>query len=900
MSKFGIKIKNISAGMLYDVNLGIRDYFTYTDAIFHNSRFSDFLKANGLKIHKGTSTRDLVCLDFDFGSRSYSEEQKRLQKMLDQERNPSEREKIEQIIAKVERNKDKYTGKTKEEIREDFYQNDVPITYNTYAKDGSIKKSETITYRMLYRTSAKAKTGQAVFINTKLYDKAYDWLTMGIGKKLPIHNAKIVELSAYAPLTTSTTIDNIHIPVNNILILKDQDSVFQTLAKVVRAETSEDGEKKCVVDTTETQVKNTLWDGMGIIDDSLFPEYANGMMLLRNHFFKMDGFRGYLKRFFRDWCKKNGHDYNTYQVPDMFGNMHYLADIQVITTDNAIKWKKFTEYMGGSLPEAYRYWCKRISADGDLWGVVKTDHTSKLGKFQQMSYQMINTLPCTKNDIEEITDDSIEYVCDLKTDPDVFYRFLRRKATEVNHYDMMADLYDHNPEFANSTWFREEKKKIINNYVSKLRTGKIMVNGDNLTVCGNPYALLLYSVGESWEDDPTMHEEDGSIQCYTTRFRDDEYLAAFRNPHNSPNNVMYLHNVYSEEMQRYFPFSPNILAVNCIHTDIQDRSNGCDFDSDFFFVTAHPTMVRLAETCYKEFPTIVNGLHESGITYDNTRLAYAQMDNKFAQSQLGIGQSSNLAQLALTYYWTEIASNSSDARKLSELYDNFVILSVLAQVIIDGCKREYEIDAMKEIRRIQKLPSMVLLDSNGRKKDFPEFMKWTREIPLTTNRRERDYEEVKQDKDRLKNRINHELICPMNWVEECLDSIPYAPSTNTLPNESFFIKMNGRGHWRHVPKIMSIIEEYDKYNSEVMKYGTDESLELMICKLNEIVERLKKMKNVNVVVMNRLIEIALGIASNSGVSKQQMIGLSKFPKKTLLLLYKMNKSNFLLNFEPKN
>ena len=33
ISQYGIKIKNISAGMLYDVNLGTRDYFTYTDAM---------------------------------------------------------------------------------------------------------------------------------------------------------------------------------------------------------------------------------------------------------------------------------------------------------------------------------------------------------------------------------------------------------------------------------------------------------------------------------------------------------------------------------------------------------------------------------------------------------------------------------------------------------------------------------------------------------------------------------------------------------------------------------------------------------------------------------------------------------------------------------------------------
>ena len=72
-----------------------------------------------------------------------------------------------------------------------------------------------------------------------------------------------------------------------------------------------------------------------------------------------------------------------------------------------------------------------------------------------------------------------------------------------------------------------------------MRKGKIMVNGDNLTVCGNPYALLLYSVGENFEKDPTLSQESNCIQCYTKRFDNDKYLAAFRNPHNSPNNICY-------------------------------------------------------------------------------------------------------------------------------------------------------------------------------------------------------------------------------------------------------------------------------------------------------------------------------------------------------------------------
>ena len=584
MSKYGIKIKNIPAGMLYDVNLGIRDYFTYTEAMFNNSLFNFFLQKNGLNIYKGESTRDIICLDYEFGSRSYEEEYKRLEKLYN-ESSDEQKENIKKTLHKIKSRKELYSPKKRDEIREYFYENGVDVAYKKKCRDGTIKQ-EVIHYEMLFRTSAKAKLGQVIFINSKLYDTAYDWLTIGLGNKMQFDNAKIVEMSAYAPLTTSTIIDTIHIPVENILILKDQDSFFETITKVVKAENfiNNNGEeqKKCVVTEEIRKVKNALWDGMALIEADYrylkLPSFINGMALLRNHLFKACAFKSYIQKFFMNWCDKNGYDYNTYQVQDMFGKWHYVKDIKMITTDNAIKWKKFVDLMGNTLTEAYEYWCDRIHMDGDIWGIVKTDHPSKLGNYQQLSYQMINTLPCTPDDVKDIAQVSIDYVELLKRDNDEFEKFLRKYANEVNHYEMLADLYHHNHDFGNSTFFRDEKKKIIFEYVYKLRKGKIMVNGDNLTVCGNPYALLLYSVGEDYTKDPTFQKESGTIQCYTKRFEHNEYLAAFRNPHNSPNNVCYLHNVYSEEMEKYFAFSKNIIAVNCIGTDIQDRANGMDED----------------------------------------------------------------------------------------------------------------------------------------------------------------------------------------------------------------------------------------------------------------------------------------------------------------------------------
>ncbi|MBS7360413.1 MAG: hypothetical protein KIG53_07395, partial [Oscillospiraceae bacterium] len=139
--------------MLYDVNLGTRDYFTYTDAMLNNSLFSYYLKRNGLNVYrrkqdaefsKDESTRDVVCLDFDFGSRSFDDEFSRLSKLLDEDMSDASKDRIENALRKVQERKHLYSAKKRGEIREKFYNEGVDITYKTKNKDGTIKKQQTI------------------------------------------------------------------------------------------------------------------------------------------------------------------------------------------------------------------------------------------------------------------------------------------------------------------------------------------------------------------------------------------------------------------------------------------------------------------------------------------------------------------------------------------------------------------------------------------------------------------------------------------------------------------------------------------------------------------------------------------------------------------------------------
>ena len=603
MGQYGWRIHNYKAATIVGRNLGVRDRYDFTPAMLHHSLLTRWLQANGMKTDKNDeATRDIICIDFQFGLRSYEEEKKHIkemkkaaEKLEDEDKKAEKLATISDLEKKVEERKHLYRKMSKDKIREYLYVNGADITYtHLNKKTGEIVEDETIHYKMFYRNPSKAKQGNCMFLREELYDKAYEWITMGIGPKLPEHNAKIVEISAYAPLTASAIEGSFVMDVDDVLILNDQDSYFNTIADIVRVDDYETYEqvtdpdtgkkstklvtkKKCVVHREQTDVRNTIWDGMSLIEASVLPGWCNGMALLRNHFSKACAFKTEIQKFFIDYCQEHGIDYETYELTDMFGHKHLAKNIKMITTNNMCKFLKFSDLIGGDKSSAYEYWCNRVRADGCVWGIVKTDHPSKLGATQQLSYQHINSLPCSKDEIYRITETSVDYVESLKFDNEQFVEYLRRNANIINSFDMFADLYEWNPDIANSRFFRFNKSIIIKDYVARLKKGKITVSGDNLTVCGNPYALLMYCVGEDWNDDPTLKPEEGVIQVYTPRFEDGEYLCGIRNPHNSPNNLGYFKNVRHPLMEKYFDFSPNIMAVNCICTDVQARQNGEDW-----------------------------------------------------------------------------------------------------------------------------------------------------------------------------------------------------------------------------------------------------------------------------------------------------------------------------------
>lgn len=858
MGKFGLKIKNVEAAVLYEHNKGIRPYCDFTDAMLSNSLLLDFLKGIGLDVYKDKSTRDVICVKFGFGCASYKDQVAKVRKKLKKCESESKVANLESMLDKIEANKHLYEKISVDDLRLMFYRDGVQITYPSQKKG---EADITIHYRMLYRTTGKAKDGSAMFINDRLYDKALDWIRMGI--ELPEDNAPIVEISAYSSLSASSIIDRINIDPDEILVLKDVDSFFET--KAVTIDLDED--HHCVANLQERfRLKNTLFDGQALIDASIFPSWGDGYLLLRHHFCKMAAFHANIQDFFKDWFKD---EYDEAVLTDMFGRTVKASKVKLITTDNAMKWLKFNV--------SFDYWAEKVRANGSLFGIVKTAHASKIGELQRMSYQMVNALDLSLMD--EIIRESDDYIFKLRNDDQFFIEFLRQNENYCNDYQVLRALTENDDAFINSEYFKERRTRAIQEYLLRFKNGRLLQNADNLVIVGSPYAMLLHSVGADPMRDPTFAQEDGVIQCWTERFEDGEYLAEFRSPFNSRNNLGHLHNVQHSLLDRYINIGKQCIAVNMIETDFQSRNNGSDMDSDSIYVTNQPQIVECARRFVTQFPTIENRIPKDTNRYSSSIEDFAKVDNLLAKANSAIGESSNLAQLALTYTY-----NYPDRKYL----DYVAILSVLAQVAIDNSKRRYDIDLTEEIKRIKK-------DMNVAEHGYPYF--W-----FMIKRKSRfAIAGAKEEKKTMKN-LNPSLVCPMNYICDYSFSKKLHPN-KTLPLSDFFVKFdsNKEKMGRKSKKVEKLIEKYAICLFNARQNDDDEiHHDLLEEKFEELIEDIQSINISNnyLGLMSYLIDRAMVITPSMKGRKNGNCQSNLWRNRPLLLkvLYRINPEGLLSCF----
>lgn len=603
------------------------------------------------------------------------------------------------------------THTTTEAIRKYVYENGFEI-------DG-------IKYVRWMRSGGSARVGKVLFINETLVH------SMDLASNAKVNLTSAVDLAsyeAYRSLMLSTKIDKIEIKPENILLISDWESVFTEKCNVTSVYRNQ-----LFTNLKDVGVRNSIWDGQSLIDPSLMGKYSNkGMLLLRNVMFKSCCFNANIQQWFED----NGIT----DISQLNGETiaKDIKDIKLITTPSSIKYKKF-----GKKDTWFNDWLKLMES---YFGIVKYEKPPKHQKHTMVSthYQLINTLDLSVNEIEELIKPSIKRINKVVEDPNEMLDYCSDYAENDSMQtkkELVHKLLSMNMEIANTAFYANLTKKIKEEMRGDIKQGRILVDGNYSTLCGNPIEMLQHAIGQ-FEGKSII----GKGNVVSKRFGTEELLVC-RSPHITMGNIYITNNTVNELIDTYMNFTTEIIGINSIEENTLQRLQGCDFDSDTALITNNSILIKAAKKYYNTFKVPYNAVEAESSPKEYTMANLAELDHKTSVNL--IGEIVNLSQLLNSIYWHR-KSQKAPYKELANIYKDICTLSVMSGIEIDKAKKVFTINSEKELNKIRdKYEGMY----------FPEFFKYIDKLKSTKRKIERaGYTTYNSSMDRLYGMIIHKNL----------------------------------------------------------------------------------------------------------------------------------------------
>lgn len=616
------------------------------------------------------------------------------------------------------------------------------ILLYTNGLDIAFKRKKNVHYVNYKRSASKAKKGNVIFIAEQLYKPMMAWTWLGLPYE-DMGECDLTSKKAYEALVMSSIVNRVKInnPKESILMLNSVESPKINGNRKILIK-----EKDDIILLNDEQYKekfgkpfehhNVIWDGMALVDKSVFEEAgykklengkdkSQGMMLLRNSFFKACAFNTNITEYYED--------NNIKTVEDMFGRKLDASKIKMIVTIDSLKLNKFSKnFFDKGMPDnpndeaadkcMYEYWLEHID---DTFGIVKEEHESHIahGKMHEVSYQMLNTLPLSYEDMRVLAKDDIDYIKLMKKEPAVMAERLKNTASSVRKRFYILNMIKYAPDFENTspiyTKFLDDE---VEAYRKKMKKGRLKIRSDFYVLCSMPMEMLEYSAHKNRKIKSYLKSDEAYIDETNNNNApiSGERITLLRYPHMNSGSFCALKQTkngkYIDQIHKYFNLShkngSNIIIVSPWESNIMIKLGGADFDSDTALVVYDETIKAAVDKLNtldwidaKTDGTPVALADEKSLKgeaelYTNTPKDMAILDQRLSDSKIGV--ISDDAQLCNCIMW-DVYNKLQDSKKslkinkriakkfLQTVYDFILILSVLNELEIDRPKHSIEI-----------------------------------------------------------------------------------------------------------------------------------------------------------------------------------------------------------------
>lgn len=556
---------------------------------------------------------------------------------------------------------------------------DISQLRNYLYKNGFV--CDGIRYVRYKRSSGSSRVGKCLFVNEAFAKRMQKWDKCGLNIK-DGDEIDLAAYEAYISLPMSSIINKVDILPEQILLIDDYESEFED--EVISVSSQSD---TLMAQSKKVKISNSIWDGQSLLDTHIFDNLGYGqygMLLLRNRFFKSACFNTNIQKWFSD--------NNITKISQLKGRTLAtdISQIKLITTPSSIKYLKFS---------TFEKWLANIDTE---FGVVKHEKPTHFfnGRMVQTHYQLLNTLPLSYAEISELVKPSLDYIDAVRSDPDILRHHIKypynddseiKSLTSKN--EIIFKLLGINNKFAHTKLYFDFRADLIKSMIDKLRSGKLLVRGNYSTLFGNGLEMLKACIGKF---DGSSMLVDNEIR--STFFYYGETILGSRSPHITMGNIALFSNKRVDEYDTYFNLSKEIVCINSIGVNIQQRLNGCDFDSDSILLTNNEILVTAAQRIQKHFLVPTNEVDSSKTKRYYTSEQQADLDFKTSDNQ--IGAIVNLSQILNSLFWDRYNRGETIEENM-ELYCDICRLAVLSNVEIDRAKKEFTISPTNEIKLLK-------------------------------------------------------------------------------------------------------------------------------------------------------------------------------------------------------
>lgn len=273
------------------------------------------------------------------------------------------------------------------------------------------------------------------------------------------------------------------------------------------------------------------------------------------------------------------------------------------------------------------------------------------------------------------------------------------------------------PDFEKIDFYKSFRSDTVKHFKSRLKDGRIAVCGNYEVLFDDPYEFLVALTDETYEPtESLMFDED---EVCTFAFPNGETVLCARSPHITMGNLYLAKNTHQGDILTYFNLTPNIICVNAIENNIQQKLNGCDYDSDSMLVTNDEWIVGGVVSAYNILKVPVCKAEPVGKTdYVNTPKSLAKLDQTIAKNK--IGEIVNLSQFLNCLLWNGLFTDECDYHPM-DIYHDICVLAVMSGMEIDKAKRLYAVDSAKVLTRLRHYRQNFKKKNGG---NLPAFYKY--------------------------------------------------------------------------------------------------------------------------------------------------------------------------------